>query len=555
VTGPAAPAYKTASLIVINPSGNQVRVPVDPMPFSIGRHANNNLVLRDNRASRNHARIMGENGEYFVEDLKSSHGTYVNSVKIHRHKLRNSDRIEFGVPDSYTLIFTFEEVEIQRLLDQFAAGKTAGNLSKLRALVEVARTLRSSLSINDVLAAVVDAALAVTGFDRGFLLLKKDNMLEVTVARNRQGGALSRTAFEVPLETIDRALEHRHDLLTMNFDPKKESFTASGSTTANLELRSVACVPLVNVRTRNSEETCMIPTMNETIGLIYLDAEQAKVDLSTGSGNIELLQTLALEASTVLENARLLEEERAKQRLEEELSIAREIQSSLLPRKLPSTGWFRAAGSSIPSHQVGGDCYDLKQINADCWSVLVTDVSGKGVSSALLASLLQGAFLASAEGADHIEELMARVNHFLNERAEGEKYATAFYCTVNRDGVIRWANAGHCEPYLVRGTGELTTLEATGMPLGMLDSASYEVQEVRLLPGDKVVAYTDGLSEAANLEGKFFETWRMKKIIAEQPDVSCQQLLRRLMSAVESFTEDAVQNDDITAVVIEYQPG
>jgi phosphoserine phosphatase RsbU/P len=554
VTGQAAPSYKTASLIVINPSGNQVRVPVDPLPFSIGRHANNHLVLRDNRASRNHANIIGENGEYYVEDLKSSHGTYVNSVKIQRHKLRNSDRIEFGVADSYTLIFTFEEVEIQRLLDQFAAGKTAGNLSKLRALVEVARTLRSSLSINDVLAAVVDAALAVTGFDRGFLLLKKDNVLEVVVARNQQGGALPASAFEIPLELIDRSLDQRHDLLTMNFDPKKESYTASGSTTANLELRSVACVPLVNVRTRNSEETCMIPTMNETMGLIYLDAEQAKVDLSTGSGNIELLQTLALEASTVLENARLLEEERSKQRLEEELSVAREIQSSLLPKKLPQSGWFRAAGSSLPSHQVGGDCYDLKQINADCWSVLVTDVSGKGVSSALLASLLQGAFLASAEGADRIEELMARVNHFLNERAEGEKYATAFYCTVNHDGVLRWANAGHCEPYLVRNTGELITLASTGMPLGMLDTASYEVKEVRLLPGDKVVAYSDGMSEAENLDGKFFETWRMTEIIKEHPEVSCQQLLRRLMAAVESFTGDAVQNDDITAVVIEYQP-
>jgi phosphoserine phosphatase RsbU/P len=294
--------------------------------------------------------------------------------------------------------------------------------------------------------------------------------------------------------------------------------------------------------------------MNETMGLIYLDAEQAKVDLSTGSGNIELLQTLALEASTVLENARLLEEERSKQRLEEELSVAREIQSSLLPKKLPQSGWFRAAGSSIPSHQVGGDCYDLKQINADCWSVLVTDVSGKGVSSALLASLLQGAFLASAEGADRIEELMARVNHFLNERAEGEKYATAFYCTVNHDGVLRWANAGHCEPYLVRNTGELITLASTGMPLGMLDTASYEVKEVRLLPGDKVVAYSDGMSEAENLDGKFFETWRMTEIIKEHPEVSCQQLLRRLMAAVESFTGDAVQNDDITAVVIEYQP-
>ena len=142
----------------------------------------NHLVLRDNRASRNHARIVAENGEYYVEDLKSSHGVFVNGTRVTRQKLYAADRIEFGFPDSYSLIFTFDDDEIQKLLDQFSAPKTAsagaGNLAKLRALVEVARALQNSLSTDDVLAAVVDAALAITGFERGFLLLNDEGGLK-----------------------------------------------------------------------------------------------------------------------------------------------------------------------------------------------------------------------------------------------------------------------------------------------------------------------------------------------------------------------------------------
>lgn len=536
-----APA-KAASLIVINPSGSQTGVPLHPLPFSIGRQADNHLVLKDNRASRNHARIVAEHGDYFIEDLNSSNGVYVNGAVISRHKLASSDRIEFGVQDSYALIFTLDEGEIHKLLDRFSDARTTGStgeLSKLRALGEVARTLRNALSTDDVLAAVVDAALAVTGSERGVLLLRRGEDLNIRVARNRSGLSLPSANLDVPFDAIQKALRNRRSLLSMTLDP------GSGQ-------RSGVCVPLVRVRPRDSQETLVVSAIDETVGLIYLDSGQSAVDLS--SGNSELLQTLALEASTVLENARLLEEERDKQRLEEELGIAREIQASLLPRKLPSEGWFRAAGSSIPSHQVGGDYFDVKQMSPDCWSVTVTDVSGKGVSSALLAALLQGAFLASSDGAGQIEQLMSRLNRFLNERTEGEKYATVFYCTLDREGLLCWANAGHCKPYLVRTTGQITSLGTTGMPLGMLDVATYSVEQVQLQPGDKVVAYSDGLSEAENIKGQFFDLDRMKKVIVAHAQSGCSALHTDLMAAVDAFTEGAVQGDDITAVVIEYRP-
>jgi serine phosphatase RsbU (regulator of sigma subunit) len=336
----------------------------------------------------------------------------------------------------------------------------------------------------------------------------------------------------------------------MTFDP--ESAEMSNRTMDGEDLRSVVCVPLVRVRSGGTEETCMITSKGDTVGLIYLDSRQTAIDLSTG--NRELLQTLALEASTVLENARLLEEERIKQRMEEELNIAREIQASLLPRKLPSDGWFRAAGSSIPSHAVGGDCFDVRQIAPDTWSAVVTDVSGKGVSSALLAALLQGSFLNGLASPDDIEQAMVRINHFLYERTEGEKYATVFYCILGRDGVLRWANAGHVTPVLVRASGDLRPLQTTGMPLGMLDNASFAVDSVQLAGGDKIVAYSDGLTEAQDSSGRFFENKRLEQLLRTHARLSAADLHSLLMQEMESFTNSAIQGDDITALVMEYRP-
>ena len=130
----------------------------------------------------------------------------------------------------------------------------------------------------------------------------------------------------------------------MNFDPLGEGETRPQTSVADLELRSVICVPLVRIRTGQGEATSVLSTGSETVGVLYMVSRLRAADLA--GGNRELLQTLAIEASTVLENARLLEEERAKQRMEEELRVARGIQQNLLPRELPATGWFRASGSS-----------------------------------------------------------------------------------------------------------------------------------------------------------------------------------------------------------------
>ncbi len=546
---------RPAALSVASPSGQRTRRELEPLPFTIGRQADNHLVLRDSRASRHHGRIVEEAGGYVIEDLESRHGIYVNGERVQRQTLRNGDRISFGFQDSYELTFTLEEPELGRLLDQMpvAAPAQAGTtgLTKLRALLEVARAMQGSLSTQEVLETVVDAALAVTGAERGFLLLRDGENLDIRVARSRDGSSLPPSELKVPARLIHRALQQRRELLSMTFDAASEAAIRPDLSVADLELRSVVCVPLVRIQTATAVET-LVTTVNETAGLLYLDSRIGVADLS--SGNRELLQTLALEASTILENARLIERERARQRLEEELRIARVIQQDLLPAELPSAGWFRAAGSSIASHEVGGDYYDVRQMRPDEWSLLVADVSGKGVSSALLAALLQGAFMRSVSTEQEMCEVLASLNRYLLERTGGEKYATLFYGVVRRDGLLQWSNAAHCAPLLVRVSGELETLPPTSLPVGMLEGATYETRTTKLSPGDLLVVYSDGLTEARNKAGEFFEMKRLKEVARSHAAAGSRQLHDALLESLTAFSNDAPQADDITLVVVEYRP-
>jgi serine phosphatase RsbU (regulator of sigma subunit) len=498
-----------------------------------------------------------EHGGYVLEDTGSRHGTFVNGQRIERQALANSDRIDFGAQDSYQLLFMIDGAELRRLMEQMAApeatpgapGLGAG-LARLRAVLDLARTLQSSFSLEDVLVQVVDTALAVTGSERGFLLLKAGDDLETRVARHRRGHKLPLDELRVPRAVIHRALQHRRELLFMNFDSSAVGTTAE-HTVADLELRSVVCVPLVRIRAGQGDTTSLLTTGAETVGVLYLDSRLAAADMA--GGNRELLQTLAMEASTVLENARLLEEERAKQRMEEELKVARDIQQSLLPRTLPSAGWLRAAGSSVASAQVGGDYYDVIAVNERCWGAVVADVSGKGVSSALLAALLQGALIPASDHADVLARRMERLNAFLLDRTGGEKYATVFYCLLDQSGRLDYVNAAHCPPIVVRPNGETTELAATGVPVGLLEGSKYELAGRQLSPGEKIVIYTDGVTEAQDARGAFFGRKRLFDLVRTHAAASSTELHDAIQGAVSDFTEGAPQSDDITLVVLDYR--
>ncbi len=273
-----------ASLVVVDPGGSRTRVPLDPLPFHIGRQPESNLIVRDSRASRTHSRILGEENRYIIEDCGSRHGTYVNGEPITRHVLEHGDRIEFGVPDSYHFLFALDGLELKNLMEQVGAAERAtsaphgvgGNLPKLRAILDLARTLQSSFSVEDVLAQVVDAALAIAGAERGFLMLRQGEGLETRVARNREGRTLKETELRVPRHVLHRALQHRRELLSMNFNPLAAEDSSTDRSVASLELRSVICVPLVRIRAGQGDATSLATAANETVGVLYMDSRVSR---------------------------------------------------------------------------------------------------------------------------------------------------------------------------------------------------------------------------------------------------------------------------------------
>jgi sigma-B regulation protein RsbU (phosphoserine phosphatase) len=295
----------------------------------------------------------------------------------------------------------------------------------------------------------------------------------------------------------------------------------------------------------------MLATGSETVGVLYMDSRLTAADLT--GGNRELLQTLAIEASTVLENARLLVEEQGKRQMEEELQMARTIQQSLLPRALPTSGWMCAAGSSIASREVGGDYYDVTPVDPRTWCVVVADVSGKGVGSALLASLLQGALITATGVPEGLVRRVVRLNQFLLDRTGGEKYATLFYSLLHHDGTLSYVNAAHCPPIVLRANGDRLELDATGMPVGLMEGAQFALGTLQLLPGDRVVIYSDGVTEAQNRVSEFFGMKRLTAILTARANQSCTAIHDAIQEGVTAFTEGAPQSDDVTLVVLEYR--
>ena len=541
-------------LTLVDTSGRRRELEVTRSPFRIGRLPDCDLSLRDSRVSRNHAQILLEDGKYFIEDLESRHGLIINGKKAKRHELRPADCVEFGSEDSYKVFVGEEPAFSAPLMEKVAAMPTAkgpGNLGQLSAVLDVALALQSSLAVDDVLDAAVDAALVVTQAERGFLMLRQDDgELQTKVARDRNGKILAEEDLRVPRGVIQKALDSRRDLLSMTAspsDPGRGAFDNSGTAQA-LALRSVICVPLVRIRVGQQHETSVLSARQDTLGVLYMDSKGGELS----GGNRELLQTLAIEISTVLENARLLGEERKKHDLEQELKIARDIQQSMLPPKMPAEGWLLADGSSEACQQVGGDYFDVIQLSPDHWVAVLADVSGKGVSAALLTSLIQGAFFATATLDASLSEVVARINNYICERSRLAKFATVFYSLIERDGLIRWVNAGHCPTIVARAAGEIECLEPTSFPIGLFPDAEFPQQECRLLPGDKLVIYSDGVSEAENFSDEQFGEERLKAVVARNASETPRELLQTIQREINAFTAGAAQRDDLTLLVLGY---
>ena len=542
------------SLLVEQPSGQCLQIPVNRSPFVIGRLRDCDLTLADKRISRRHAQLCLDRGGVVIEDLGSRHGTVVNGESVRRTRLAVGDRIGFGVEDSFAVTVCEGRSPQTRLLKRVSEIGTGpprtGALGRLSAVLDVARTMELASGVEEVFEAVVEAALSIAGADRAYLLLRDaSGQLQVKVARHAPGKRGSAAQAEMPLARIRDALERRPDLFAMSLDSPQRSGSGRGAS------RGALCVPILRMRIGLDQETSVISAKDDTLGVLYMDAESP--DLPLAEGNQALLHALAIEISTSVENARLIEEERQKRRLEHELEMARNIQRSLLPATLPSDGWLVAKGHSEASSQLGGDYYDLMQVAPGRWAAVLADVSGKGASASILASLLQGAFFLGSGSDVSLSGTLRRINRYLCDRSERARFATVFAATIAQDATMRWSSAGHCPAILVHPTGHYELLSPTSRPVGLFDDADFPEEVCQLEPGDKLVVYSDGVTELRNKRAELYGEQRLIEAASKLAYLDPGEFFDALLAQVAEFGSDAPREDDLTLVVLGFhgQPG
>jgi len=258
-----------------------------------------------------------------------------------------------------------------------------------------------------------------------------------------------------------------------------------------------------------------------------------------------------LEASREVIRLKSLEERR---KSEQELALAQETQKSLLPRFLPQFENFRIHAFNNPTRYVGGDFYDFLQLSSGEWVGVLADVSGKGMSAALLGSMVLGALSMEFRSRAQPQEVLNRVNQLLCEKSLPFQFVTLFLFLLNPQGTGQFINAGHNPAYLFRsatGTIEELLSDADSYVLGLFDFASYQSRSLHLYQGDILVVYSDGLTDAQNQQEEMFGEERLLKIIQQEAPSGSHALERKFLKAIEEFTQGMPQTDDITFVVVE----
>ncbi|MBN1315507.1 MAG: SpoIIE family protein phosphatase [Anaerolineales bacterium] len=410
---------------------------------------------------------------------------------------------------------------------------SAQTTEHLATLFEIAQTLNSSLDLDEVLNLVIDQVTTITGAERGFLMLREnDGRMSFRVARGIDRQQIEDPSFQVSRSVVNRVAATGEPVLT---DNAAEDSRFSGLQSIVLKgLRSILCVPL--------------RLKGRTTGLVYVDNRlQAGI---FDKGDLDLLAAIASQAAVAIENARLYRVAVEKGRMEQELRMAREIQRSLLPSAPPSLAGYDVAADWQAAREVAGDFYDFIA-NGRQMGVLIADVSDKGAPAAIFMAVARNLIRAAAAGAGTPLEAIRRANQLITAESRSGMFVTAFYLALSPDdGLVQYVNAGHNLPILRRANGELLELHKGGMALGWFDDNPLIQDCVEMEPGDLLVLYTDGVTDACNTNVEEYGIGRLKATLSACNGLSAQQALARIRNSVSDFAGDAVASDDITLVAI-----
>jgi sigma-B regulation protein RsbU (phosphoserine phosphatase) len=473
---------------------------IDLFPFVIGRSQECQLLLPQSFVSRIHAVLIQEGELLVVEDKNSRHGTFVNGELVARRILKPHDRVQFGSCEGPQLVFKEgdkEESADRTILAQLEGiGAQRSNLEKLRWFVHAATLLNSAGTVDGILASLLETTLALAKVERGYVYLANaQGDLELALGMDANGNVI-RNSSTVSRTVMRRAVEGTDQFIIT------DSLTASDDVPHSIlasSIHTIICIPL-----RRSREVSLNgdneDAMNRPVfGALYLESHFQPKHVSEVDN--DLLKTISREAAALVDNAQLAAKEEETRQHRKELLIAAHIQQGLMAVQIPALTFADIQAHSEACSAVGGDFYDVI-VGDDVLNVALVDVSGKGISAAILASTLQGMLYVQLQSGQPLEEIAATTNQYLCNKNVG-KYATMLLLRLGADGKLEYINCGHVQPRLCYSQ-EVSRLQKGNLPVGLLCEASYTADTVNLLPGSRVVLVSDGFTEAEDAGGNCF---------------------------------------------------
>jgi serine phosphatase RsbU (regulator of sigma subunit) len=506
--------------------------------------------LRDQSVSRQHATIVRENNSYSIIDRNSSHGTFLNGIRVQRAPLNPGDVLQLGSLEGPELQFHFPIVSqgeptsqtglvssLRFPVNDFSHSDAkqppaAREMEQLNWLLSAARQLNAGGAIEEILTTLLQLTLQLTGVERGFVFLREGGEMKLARGLNAEGKIVEQDS-TISRRAIQRAIES--DAKFSISDTLADDKASAWASVMINRIRAIYCIPL-RKRDANGQQT-------ELLGLLYLDSQ-------LGAGNLsevdhQLLDTIATEAAALLQNALLAEAEYKSRRAREELEVAAKIHSGLMSIKMPVIPYAELKARSIPCYEIGGDFFDAVALD-DCVCVTIADVSGKGIPAAIVAATMQGIIHAQLLSRQSLPDIAALLNQFLFTR-NVDKYATMVLLKLFPDGSVEYMNCGHIQPLLIQESGAKWLAESN-LIVGLIPGATYSSARCTLQPGERILLATDGLVEAENSAGDPFGDDRLS-------DIALRQDLNEILETVAKFQANNEAQDDCTMVEVRYNGG
>ena len=537
-----------ASTLSYSDSDGQHKVVLDQSTVSIGRSPDRDLVLHDNRVSRHHAVITQEGDTWTVSDEKSRLGTFLNGRRIEKAILKSGDILQLGSLEGHKLRFladsdrqatgSLQQNSYRALVSSIQeireisndAPPAAREIELLNWLLSAARQLNDGVVIDEILGALLQLTLQLTGSERGFVFLWSERKLHFAKGLNSAGDVLPQDQ-TISQKAIVNAINSRQKFSVS--DTSSDERVMGWSSIMMNDIRRIHCIPLRKRLSPNEH--------SQLLGLLYLDSRIEPGYLSEIDDLI--LDTIAAEAAGLLQNALLAEAEQKARQAREELAVAARIHSGLMSMVLPVLSYATLDAKSVPCLAIGGDFYDAVVLE-DCICVSLVDVSGKGVAAAIVAATLQGIIHSQLAARQGLPEIAATVNQFLCERNVG-KYATMVIVKLFPDGRLEYINCGHVFPLVIWGK-QVRHLEENNLVVGLFAGASYLSAKDSLRPGERLLLATDVVTEAENNEGRQFEESWLGAV------THCQNITQ-ILDHVGEFIAPNPAQDDCTLVEVRYE--